>query len=239
MRKATLGISLLAAAVVLALPAGALARAGDRDGDKMPDRWEQKHGLKVKKNDAKKDPDRDRVSNLSEFRAHTNPRDRDTDDDGLRDGDERSTRNDPRDRDTDDDGRRDGDEVNGTIQSFTPGTEPGTGTLTIALAGGGTMTGLVDSTTRIECGGPEDGVRSASSGPGHDGDGGEDNSGPGSSNSGPGSGDADDDDRDDDDCDDDERACTTADLTPGTPVHEAELETRNGQAVFEEVELVE
>ncbi|HEX8054365.1 MAG TPA: hypothetical protein VF517_15360, partial [Thermoleophilaceae bacterium] len=123
-----------------------------------------------------------------------------------------------------------------------------TGTLTINVSGGGTLTGLVDSTTRIEC---EDrsGVTSASSGPGRDGDGSDDNSGP-SSNSGPGSttsdrgdddrgdDDARDDDRNDDDRDDDDRVCTTADLTPGTVVHEAEVELRDGKAVFEEVELL-
>jgi hypothetical protein len=53
----------------------------------------------------------------------------------------------------------------------------------------------------------------------HDGGSGEDNSGPGSENEGPGNA---------------EDRCTTADLTPGTMVHEAELE---GSA-FEEVELI-
>jgi hypothetical protein len=49
-----------------------------------------------------------------------------------------------------------------------------------------------------------------------------DNSGSGSDNSGPGS---------------EGGNCTTADLTPGAVVHEAELNIENGQATFEKVEL--
>ena len=50
----------------------------------------------------------------------------------------------------------------------------------------------------------------------------------GSVNSGPGGDDA------GETGDDEERACTMADLTPNTPVHEAELEG----GVFKEIELV-
>ena len=35
-----------------------------------------------------------------------------------------------------------------------------------------------------------------------------------------------------------EQQCTTADLTPGTRVSEAELNDENGQPTFEEIELV-
>ncbi|HEX8743102.1 MAG TPA: hypothetical protein VF712_08200 [Thermoleophilaceae bacterium] len=251
MKRTIMRAGVVAAALALALPGSALAKKGDRDNDRMPDRWEAKHHLRTGQNDAARDPDKDRVSNLKEFRAKTNPRRADTDRDGLRDDAERRTGNDARDRDTDDDGVRDGDEVNGTIASF----DSATRTLTINVSGGGTLTGLVTDATRIECEGDDDDDRisSSSSGPGSDGDGdGSDNSGPGSDNSGPGStgsdrddGDGDDDradddradDRDDDDRDED-RPCTTADLVPGTPVHEAEVELRNGQAVFEEVELL-
>jgi hypothetical protein len=210
--------ALVAAALALALPGAAFAKRGDRDNDRMPDRWEAKHHLRVNKDDARRDPDRDRVSNLAEYKAKTNPRRADSDDDGLRDGDERRTGNNGRDRDTDDDGVRDGDEVNGTIASFDSATK----TLTINISGGGTLTGLVTDATRIECedGDDDDRVRSSSSGPGRDGDG-SDNSGHGER-------------RDDDD----DEACTTAALVAGTPVHEAEVELQNGRAVFEEVELL-
>jgi hypothetical protein len=37
---------------------------------------------------------------------------------------------------------------------------------------------------------------------------------------------------------DQSQTCTTSDLTPNTPVHEAELDMENGQAVFEKVEVL-
>src|SRR3954465_14819054 len=83
--------ALIAAAIaasLLVVPAGALAKSRDRDHDRMPDKWEKKHHLHVRENDARKDPDRDNLSNLAEFRDHTNPRKADTDDDGINDGNE-------------------------------------------------------------------------------------------------------------------------------------------------------
>src|SRR5690242_13447336 len=77
------------AAALLVVPAGALAKR-DRDHDRMPDKWEKKHHLNVHVNDARKDPDRDGLSNLSEFRHHTDPQKADTDDDGI--GDENELR---------------------------------------------------------------------------------------------------------------------------------------------------
>jgi Right handed beta helix region/Bacterial TSP3 repeat len=65
----------------------ASAKPADRDRDKMADRWERRHKLNPKsKRDAKRDPDRDRLENAAEFKAHTNPRRADTDRDGMRDG---------------------------------------------------------------------------------------------------------------------------------------------------------
>src|SRR5947208_15434509 len=60
---------LLALAVLAVLhPTAAIARSGaDRDHDKMPDRWEKAHGLSSKRNDAKGDPDKDGVTNVSEY----------------------------------------------------------------------------------------------------------------------------------------------------------------------------
>jgi hypothetical protein len=231
MTKTIMRAGVLATAAALALPGAALAKSGDRDHDKMPDKWEAKHGLKVKKNDAKKDADRDGLVNLKEFRAKTDPQRADTDKDGLDDADEVRTENNPRDRDSDDDGVRDGNEVNGTIASF----DSATGTLTISTSSGGTLTGQVTDATRIKCEDEnDDGVVKSSKGPGHDGDGSEDDSGSGTDD-GPNH-DANDDEGDDDA--NDERVCTTADLTAGRPVHEAETELVNGQTVFEKVELL-
>ena len=213
----TFAIGAMALAAV-ALPATAAAR--DRNHDKIPDRWEKKFNLSLKVNQAHRNQDRDGLNNRQEFVAGDNPRDADTDNDGISDGDENS----------------------GTIQSF----DPATGMLVINVFNDGTVSGLVTSNTEIKCeneneaenevenevenenenqvdnrdGGSDDNSGSGSSGSG------DDNSGPGSTNSGDQQG------------DDEGTACTTADLTPNTPVHEAELELANGQAVFEEVELV-
>jgi hypothetical protein len=69
----------------------------------------------------------------------------DADHDGLNNRGEDETANLPDDRDTDNDGVRDGEENAGLIASF-----DGT-TLTIDLAGGGQVSGTVDSTTEIKC----------------------------------------------------------------------------------------
>lgn len=97
--------------LLLALPTVASARARDADRDRLPDRWEKRHGFSVTHRDTRADPDSDGASNLRELRSRTHPRRPDTDGDGLRDGielDETSTS--PRRRDTDRDGVRDPDE---------------------------------------------------------------------------------------------------------------------------------
>jgi hypothetical protein len=81
------------------------------------------------------------------------------------------------------------------------------------------VSGLVTEATEIECE-REDAARASN----------EDNSGPGSENSGPGSVDSGNDEDGDVDC-------TTAELTTGAIVEEAELELKNGVATFEEIEL--
>jgi hypothetical protein len=225
----------LAALALLALPGLAAARDGNHD--RIPDRWEKRHELSLKVNQARRDQDGDHLRNRAEFLAGDNPRDRDSDDDGVVDGHEQA----------------------GTIASF----DAATGRLVIDLFGAGTVSGLVNDQTEIEC---EDhlGATVSSEGPGsgsgeaepgddgvevgddHGGQGEEepgddhgdddagddrhgDNSGPGSANSGPGHGEENDDDED--------RACTVAELVPGAAVEEAELRIAAGQAVFEEIEL--
>jgi hypothetical protein len=223
-----LGILVAALVGVLAIALPGTASARDRNHDKIPDKWERHHNLSLHKNQARRDQDRDQLKNRKEFKARTDPRDADTDNDGTPDGEENA----------------------GTIASF-----DGT-TLTINLFNGSSISGMVTDSTQIECeaagdnndqgddnddqgdddnsgddnggsGGGGDDVRTASAMSTHSDDGGGDDD-----NSGSGSGD------DDNSGDDNGGDCTTADLTPGTVVQEADLELSNGQATFEEIELV-
>jgi hypothetical protein len=264
MRKlATIAIAAFAVAA-LAFAPGAMARSRhhrcamgarvDRNHDRLPDRWECRHHLSLRVNQARRDQDRDHLNNAGELEHKTNPRDADSDNDGIKDGDELRQGLNPRDRDSDDDGVEDEDEGAGKVESF----DSNTGTLTIRRDDNSLLTGQVTAETRIECetedefenenenetvahessdggddhSGSDDGDRVDNSGPGSGDDDGDrvDNSGPGSLNSGPG----DAEDENDENDENDERNCSTADLQPGTPVHEAEVE--NG--VFREVELV-
>jgi hypothetical protein len=118
----------------------------------------------------------------------------------------------------------------GQISSF----DSGTGVLAIELTGGDTVSGLVTEGTKIRC---EDEHAPDASTHGRGGEHGDDNggqgnepgddSGPGPSHSGPsghgdnGAG----------------ANCTESDLVVGATVHEAELDLRNGKAIFGEVEL--
>jgi hypothetical protein len=223
-----------AGALALMLAAfGGTAVAKDRNHDHISDKWEKKFHLSLKVDQSNRD--RDKVDNLNEFQEGTNPRDRDSDNDGRPDGREDSdhdglnnmgedeTSNLPDDQDTDNDGVRDGEENAGTIATF-----DGT-TLTIDLAGGGQVSGMVDSTTRIECENEDEHEAGDNSGPGN-----AHSSHDGGSETGDDNGRHDENGPGDDQGDDNERPCTTADLTPGTAVHEAELEG----TTFAEVELV-
>jgi hypothetical protein len=230
-RRARLGMTWFALALgalaLLAMPG--LAAAKDRNHDHIPDKWEKKHHLSLKVNQAQKNQDGDQLRNRAEFLAGDNPRDADSNDDGVEDGEDNA----------------------GTIVSF----DSETGKLTIDLFGGETVSGLVDEETEIKCedhagasassDGSEAGDDNGGEGevqPGDD-NGGEEEAGDdngageeepgnddgedqqGEDNSGPGSG------------DEGEASCTTADLTPGAVVQEAELKIENGQATFEKVEL--
>jgi hypothetical protein len=213
-------VAALGAIAMLALPA--VAAAKDRNHDHIPDRWEKRHNLSLSVNQAGRDQDRDHLRNRAEFMAGDNPRSADSDGDGIPDGEENA----------------------GTIQSF----DPSTGKLTIALFGGETLSGLVGEETEIECGGDHRGTASTSEdgeehgspagkegegepgddhgdhgeeGEDHHGEGGEpgDDDGPGGEGEAP--------------------SCTTADLTEGTTVKEAELKLESGTATFEKVELAD
>jgi hypothetical protein len=226
------------ALAVLALPGTALAR--DRNHDKIPDKWEKKFHLSTTKNVAKKDPDKDGLNNLQEFKAGTNPRNADTDSDGLKDGAEVKVGDDPTNSDTNNDGVPDGEEISGTVKSF----DSATGQLTILLTDGTTTrSGSVTSATEIKCEGDHGGQVHAShhgSDEGNPGDTSGSGSGdnPGGNQSQPGVDDGSSHDTGDQHGSDDRSACTTADLTVGRVVHEAELGTdANGQPTFTKVEL--
>lgn len=207
LRNAVLAI---AALLVLALVSAGPAAAADKNHDKIPDRWEKRNNLSLKVNQAKRDQDRDQLNNRGEFKSGSDPRDDDSDDDGVEDGDENA----------------------GTVASF-----DGT-TLTINLLNGGSITGTVDENTEVKCGDEcnQDGDNSGPS----------DNSGPGShadrrdhGDDDNGDDDATEDDTSDDNGDDEngDGSCSVADLAEGVAIHEAEIELKNGDAVFEEIEL--
>ncbi|HEX6455434.1 MAG TPA: hypothetical protein VF009_02820 [Solirubrobacterales bacterium] len=216
-RRARLGMTWFALALgalaLLAMPA--LAAAKDRNHDHIPDKWEKRHHLSLKVNQAHKNQDGDRLRNRAEFLAGDNPRDADSNDDGVIDGEDNA----------------------GTIVSF----DETTGKLTIDLFGGETISGLVNEETEIKC--EDNSGASASSDGGEEGqvepgdDNGEEQAGEDSGGQGeeePG------DDNGGEEADDDSPDngnCTTADLTPGAVVQEAELKVAGGQAIFEKVEL--
>lgn len=204
-----------AAAMAIGLVAMAsVTAAKDRNGDKIPDRWERKHGLSLNVNQARKDQDHDALRNRGEFRAGMDPRDDDSDDDGIDDGDEGA----------------------GVVSAW----DPETGALTIALFGGSEVSGTVTDETEIECESddatePDEpaeddlpmAARDGGDDPGDD-QGDDENEGPGD-HSGPGPG------GDDQDCDGND--CSTADIAVGGVVREASAKVTADGLVFTEIEL--
>ena len=152
-RLSTTFALVVAAAALTASPA--LARK--HDNDRMPDKWEKRNHLNVKKDDSRRDRDRDGLSNYGEYRAHTNPRKKDSDHDRLRDSREDYDRDklrnaaeiktgfDPGDKDTDDDGVKDGRENAGRIVKLSARS------LTIKLAVGGMLTARLGDDLAIDC----------------------------------------------------------------------------------------
>jgi hypothetical protein len=227
-RRSRLGMTWFALALgalaLLAMPG--LAAAKDRNHDRIPDRWEKRHKLSLNVNQARRDQDGDHLRNRAEFLAGDNPRDRDSDDDGVVDGQEQA----------------------GTIVSF----DQESGRLVIDLFGTDTVAGLVTDQTEIKC--DDNGsatVSSEGSDDGEEAEAGDDNGGEtevgddnsedgeeaGDDNGGDNSGPSDNSGSGDEGDDHSDRLCTTAELVPGAVVEEAELDVRNGQAVFHEVEL--
>lgn len=208
-RLSALLVAAIGALAILALPGVAAAKARDRNHDRIPDRWEKRHHLSLKVNQAHRNQDHEGLDNREEFENGTNPRDADTDDDNLTDSQEVEVGDDPNDADTDNDGIEDGEENAGTISSF-----DGT-TLTISLLGGGTLSGQVTESTEIECDRGDGGAQMSEDGQDQGQQDGADSGSEQSFDEGDGG------------------MCGTADLAPGAAVHEADLE---GTA-FEKVEL--
>lgn len=92
MRPRRIIIAGLAAALAVSAVPAAQAVTGDRDGDRMPDRWERTHGLSTRYDDSARDPDRDRLSNYREYRSGTHPRKPDSDHDAYEDSDDNGVR---------------------------------------------------------------------------------------------------------------------------------------------------
>lgn len=209
-RSYNLGLLLAAigALVMLAVPSVAAAKQRDRNHDGIPDRWEKRHHLSTRVDQAGRDQDRDRLRNRAEFLAGTNPRNADSDGDGIPDGEENA----------------------GKIASF----DSETGRLTINLFGGDTVSGLVTEETEIECRGPKEGARASDSKDGEEGsDDDQQGEEPGDDEGGQEGADDEEESGDDGPA----ANCTTADLEVGTVIHEAELEIEDGSATFEKVEL--
>jgi hypothetical protein len=218
---------LLAATCVAALvfPAAGMAHSqGDRNRDRIPDRWERAHHLSLNVNQAKRDQDHDGLRNMAEF----------------------TTGDDPRDADTDNDGTEDGQEQAGKVVSFTAGV------LIVHLFNGDDVKGTVDPNTEFECKAAPTPItpvtplsataRAASDGPGGGGDEGDGNNNDGSGDhhghgqSGDQSGDQGDDENDDENGQ--QPGCDATKLTPGAVVGEAELKATATGLFFTKIELV-
>jgi hypothetical protein len=121
----TLLLIAMGCAALLAFAPGAMAHSwkGDRNHDRIPDRWERANHLSLNVNQARRDQDHDGLRNRGEFLAGDNPRKADTDDDGIEDGQEKA----------------------GTVVSFTGGV------LIVHLFNGDDVKGTVNADTEIEC----------------------------------------------------------------------------------------
>ncbi len=221
MRRLAIALSALAVGALAIAPIAPAESHHRSAHDRKVQRWEHRFHFKLTKTNRNRDADHDGVTNAAECAHGTNPRHADNHTASA-----------------------------ATVKSFTPATATTPAVLVITLPDGTTETGNVTNRTEIHC------VTAAPTTPttpamtsrhdGGDDNGGNDqgddngrhggNSGPGSDNSGPGRGG---DDNDNDNNDDNAVPCTTADLTVGAVVHEAQLRVdANNGAVFHEIVLV-
>jgi len=203
---------LLAAVLVVAgalLPAaGAAAHAGDRNRDRIPDRWEKRHHLSLNVKQTHRDQDRDGLNNLGEFRSHSDPRDADSDEDGIKDGKEDA----------------------GKITAF-----DGT-TLTITLFAGGDVTGKVTPDTEVECRTAAETEQGEQGDDDDDQD--ETGRAEDSADDPGGDDDHGDEQDEDDPGERDDAQCAPDALKAGATVHEAELSAGGDGAIWRQIELI-
>ncbi len=229
-KQARTGILLAAILALVAVSLPSTASAKDRNGDRIPDKWEKTHRLSLKKDQRKLDQDRDGLRNRGEFRADTDPRDKDSDGDGISDKREKA----------------------GIITAY----DAEARTLTISLYAGGELSGSVTDRTKVMC---EDGSSGDDDATGDPGSGDEtesrhrggDDSGSGSDDE---SGDESGDDGSGDEADEgedhrghrghrDERGdcagnCSVENLAVDVEITEAEVRYTAGGTVFKELEIV-
>ena len=199
------------AALLVVTATGSARSNGDRNRDRIPDRWERAHHLSLKVNQAKRDQDHDGLRNRAEFLAGTDPRNNDSDDDGTNDGSEGA----------------------GTVTSFTGGV------LIVHLFNGDDVKGTVDDQTEIECKTRPmsqpivvPAARKADEGPGGDDQGDDDDD-----HHGGGDDDGDGQHHQHGEFDQRRESDATA-LTTGAVVGEAELKTTAAGLVFRQIEIV-
>jgi hypothetical protein len=221
MKKTSLMATAFALAALTALLIAGSAAAADKNRDRIPDKWEKRNHLSLKVNQAPKDQDRDGLNNAGEFSDQTDPHNPDSDSDGVsdsQDGDNHDgTETESPDPPTNGDGLPGGNDQAGAIASYEGGV------LTIEMFKGGTLTGNVTGDTRYRC------IITTGGSP-HESEPGDDAPGDGPGDTEPGDEPGDDDPGDepgDDDPPVDPVPCGSADLVPGTLVHEAHLEDGN------------
>ena len=99
------------------------SHSGDRNRDRIPDRWERRYHLSLRVNQARRDQDHDGLNNRQEFVAGDNPRKADSNNDGTDDAQEGA----------------------GTVTSFAGGK------LTITLFNGEVVAATFNDQTELKC----------------------------------------------------------------------------------------
>lgn len=212
MRKTSLMAVAFALAALTALLMAGSAAAADKNRDKIPDKWEKKNHLSLKVDQAPRDQDHDGLNNAGEYADHTDPHNPDSNGDGISDSQDGGQTESP-DPPTNGDGLPGGNDQAGTILSYADGV------LTIDMFTGGSISGNVTADTRYRCIVTTDGTTHESEPVPGDEPGTEPSDEPSDTNPG--------DEPGDDDPPVDPVPCGSADLVPGTLVHEANLEDGN------------
>jgi hypothetical protein len=230
MRKTSLMAVIFGVVALTALLTAGSAAAADKNRDGIPDKWEKKNQLSLRVDQSPKDQDHDGLNNAGEYADHTDPHNPDSDSDGVNDshdGDNHDgDQTEPPAPPTNGDGLPGGNDQAGAVASYADGV------LAIEMFKGGTITGNVTADTHYRCivtsagsthesepvSGEEHPGPDPSDGPGSEpGDGPGDEPGGTEPGDGPGDGPP----------PVVTPPCGSADLVPGTLVHEANIEDGN------------